>query len=244
MTNKQEEERKMTFVQFAFVTIIVLVMMSMCQSCKDPIVPEVDTPLADTIMDVSVIDLAYYSSDMDEDYSLMDIPTRGNKTRYYNFHCTASKEGIDLDGAWFLRFFRNDRGWKNPGYNGIILLDGTLEKLHPYNMDGYTTRDEISNGVKGRNSVSLNFAYVGGVDKFLRSKDTRTPAQIKTMTKLAYQLRCSDSEAIFMGHRDHMGVSKACPSFDVNEEYPEINPMLNLSDLFDYSDNYDENEDN
>lgn len=148
-----------------------------------------------------------------------DFEYRKNKTLYYNFHCTASREGADIKAERWLLFFKNERGWSRPGYNWIIELDGSLKPLQGSNFDGYTAFNEISYGVKGRNLYSINIAYVGGVDKNLKPKDTMNEAQIKTADALFRIIRLSDPAAIVHGHRDNPNVNKACPSLDVETKF-------------------------
>ena len=194
-----------------------------------------------------IIDKSYYDfPDEVAELDVQDFPPRGKKTRYINIHCTASKEGVDLSAKWFLDFFKYDRGWSRPGYNVLILLDGSVEILVPFDYDGYTIPSEWSNGVYGANSVSINLAYVGGVDSRLRAKDTRTEAQKRAMDNLLQTLHCNMPDLIITGHRDHSkdkngdGIVsesewiKSCPSFDVEAEYGHMNGFINKTDLFDY----------
>ena len=176
------------------------------------------------------IDTAYYEHSYEAE-ELADIPTEGKKTKYINIHCTASKEGVNLKASWFLKFFKEERKWSKPGYNFIIELDGNIEETVPVNFDGYTTWSEVSYGVAGKNSVSINIAYVGGVDKNLKAKDTRTIQQKAALKKLVQNLLCNMPDVIVFGHRDHPRVYKDCPSFEVGIEYGNIN----TSELFDLS---------
>src|SRR5258708_10699588 len=69
------------------------------------------------------------------------------------------------------------RGWSKVGYSDLILLDGTLINLTPYNENDEVEPWEITNGQPGTNSIARHVVYVGGLDKSGKeSKDTRTPA--------------------------------------------------------------------
>lgn len=187
----------------------------------------------------SVIDYSQYTdnysvADFDSTYVFSEDGNLGRKTVYLNIHCTATKEGVNLKGDWFLNFFKNDRKWDRPGYNEIVELDGHRFKSVPYDLDGYTTWNEVSYGVKGVNSVSINIAYVGGVDKYMRPKDTRTPYQIGAIDDIVREVKAAMPDVIVMGHREHRGVNKACPSFDVHKEYGDINPIINETKEFDF----------
>ena len=76
------------------------------------------------------------------------------KIQYVAVHCTAGsqKQTISDLQAEFKR-----KGWKNPGYHYVIALDGKITQL----LD----EEKISNGVKGFNSVSVNVAYIGGIEE-------------------------------------------------------------------------------
>ena len=95
--------------------------------------------------------------------------------------------------------------------------------MEKYNLDGYTTWDEVSYGVRGRNSQSINISYVGGVDKRMRPKDTRTNAQKRTIDRIVYEIKCAMPDIKVHGHRDNPNVAKACPSFEVKSEYNGLN---------------------
>lgn len=151
------------------------------------------------------------------------------RLKYLNIHCTASKG--ELSKEWLLNFFKNERGWSKPGYNLVVHMDGSIDTLVPFNSDGYVSYDEISYGVRGRNSESINVAYTGGVDASMNPKDTRTNAQKHSLAYVVAKLRCQNPDIIVMGHRNHKGVAKACPSFDVQKEFYE--PGVSPSSLFD-----------
>lgn len=146
-----------------------------------------------------------------------------HKTNFYFIHCTATPQGRDIDADWLVNFFHRPqpygRGWARVGYSACITEDGTLDTLSEFNLDGYTSIDEFTYGVRGVNMQSLNFALVGGVDENLNPEMNYTPEQIVRLTRLIDEIICSDPEAIIIGHRDHEGVKKACPSFDVRELY-------------------------
>lgn len=146
------------------------------------------------------------------------IPSR--KTDFYFYHCTATKEGVSLNGEWFSRFFKDENGWARPGYSFIILPDGSIDTLQEFVLDGYTDLDEFTYGVKGLNLNSMSFAYVGGVDKNLKPKDTQTKEQIITAARVFQEIYCIDPNANILGHKDSpTKPNKACPSHNVKKLY-------------------------
>ena len=123
-------------------------------------------------------------------------------------HCTATREGapvsLDTVRRWHL-----ERGWSDIGYHYLILLDGTIERGRPEEIQGAH--------VKGYNRNSIGVSYVGGVDKDLNPKDTRTQDQKDSLHNLLSNLMASYEGATLHGHNEFS--SKACPSFEVSKEY-------------------------
>lgn len=116
-----------------------------------------------------------------------------------------------------------------PGYHYAIMPNGTIHQLLDEN--------KVSNGVKGYNSVSINVAYIGGVEKRgvkVVGVDNRTPEQKEALRKLLTELRSRYPKAVIQGHRDFSpdtngnGIIdpweriKECPCFDAKVEYKDI----------------------
>ena len=59
--------------------------------------------------------------------------------------------------------------------------DGKIEKL----LD----ESQVSNGVQGYNSTSINIAYVGGIDNKGRAIDNRTQAQKDSLYNILFYLK-------------------------------------------------------
>ncbi|MBS1489705.1 MAG: lysozyme [Bacteroidetes bacterium] len=106
------------------------------------------------------------------------------------------------------------RGWRQVGYSDMIMLDGTLVNLTPYNEDDEVEPWEITNGQPGTNSIARHIVYVGGLDKSGKNpKDTRTPAQLKTMEAWIHNIITYHPEIKGAGHNQFY--PKDCPSFFV-----------------------------
>lgn len=134
------------------------------------------------------------------------------KIIYIVVHCTATQPDTSI--ASIENYWRNVLRWHNAGYHFIIDKNGNYCKLTPL--------DKIANGVRGYNQNSIHIAYIGGIDKNGRPKDTRTEPQKQTILKLLKGLRVKFPKATIQGHRDFKGVNKACPSFDAKKEYSNI----------------------
>jgi N-acetylmuramoyl-L-alanine amidase len=124
-------------------------------------------------------------------------------------HCTATRQ--DAKVASILRYWKETKGWKNPGYHYIVDAAGVETQLLTIALP--------SNGVKGMNHSIINVCYIGGVDLFGRPVDNRTTKQKEQLLSRIKALKTMFPDAKIQGHRDFPGVSKACPSFDAKAEY-------------------------
>ena len=132
--------------------------------------------------------------------------------KYIAVHCTATAQTATVSSIQ--NYWRNEKKWKMPGYHFIIKPDGEIVQLLDIS--------EVSNGVKGFNSETINICYIGGVDKALKPTDNRTDAQKKALIIKLKDLKKQFPNAKIQGHRDFKGVKKACPSFDAKKEYENI----------------------
>lgn len=138
-------------------------------------------------------------------------------------HCTAGNQNATVNDL--MREFKA-KGWRNPGYGYLILANGAIHQLLP--------DSEISNGVRGYNSTSINVAYTGGIDGNGKAVDNRTEKQKKSLILLLKVLRKRYPKAKIMGHRDISPDKnrngrvdtwervKECPCFDAMAEYRDI----------------------
>lgn len=132
-------------------------------------------------------------------------------------HCTASPQSWGVEEL--KQEFKN-KGWTNPGYHYVITKDGGVHQMLPV--------EEVSNGVKGYNSTSVNVAYVGGIDSKGNGVDNRTPDQKMSLRETLMFLKSRFPDAKIMGHRSIWGEEtpskwqKLCPCFNAIEEYKDI----------------------
>ena len=124
-------------------------------------------------------------------------------------HCSATPEGRHTT-VEDIRLWHKQRGWSDIGYHYVVYLDGTVHEGRPIERSGAH--------VFGLNKNSIGICYVGGVDKNnLKAKDTRTPEQIMALDLLLGSLLDDFKGATLHGHNEF--ANKACPSFDVQDEY-------------------------
>ena len=143
-------------------------------------------------------------------------------------HCTATREGQDVSAAtikgWHLK-----QGWSDIGYHYVVRLDGRIEKGRVDTIPG--------SHVRGFNTGSIAIVYVGGLDKDGKAKDTRTPAQKKSLKEIITRMRALHKNPPVMGHRDLSpdkdgdGVVekhewlKECPCFDMPAWFKQGMPI-------------------
>lgn len=122
-------------------------------------------------------------------------------------HCTATPKGRDVSVEDITRWHR-ERGFTTIGYHYVVLLDGTIERGRP--------EEQVGAHCKGHNSRSIGVAYVGGCDKAMRPKDTRTVRQRASLRHLLKELKAKYPTASIHGHNEF--ADKACPSFNVKTD--------------------------
>jgi len=128
-------------------------------------------------------------------------------------HCSATPEGRQHDVA-DIRRWHLKRGFNDIGYHYLIHIDGTIEEGRPLNKQGAHC--------SGQNRGSIGICYIGGMSKDMKkAKDTRTQAQKDSLIKLMHELIYKyNKDMTIHGHNEY--ANKACPSFNVQEEYANL----------------------
>lgn len=127
--------------------------------------------------------------------------------KFLTVHCAATPEGRDVSPRTIEQWDIAKFGQKS--YHWVVELDGNKHR---------SLADEKRGAhVGGHNTGNIGICYVGGCDKKMNAKDTRTEAQKASLRTLVrtYQDRCPG--IVIRGHNEWPGVKKACPSFDVSE---------------------------
>lgn len=141
-------------------------------------------------------------------------------------HCTATPEGREVSVAEIDSWHRK-RGFDGCGYHYVIHLDGTVDAGRPL--------DKVGAHCKGHNLRSIGIAYVGGLDKDGKPKDTRTDAQKKSLRQIVLHFLDYFSDATVHGHREF--APKDCPCFDVQAEFGDAHADQRQTDIFQYLQN-------
>jgi N-acetylmuramoyl-L-alanine amidase len=141
-----------------------------------------------------------------------------SKLTYLVIHCTATPEGRNITKQDIIRMHTAappiGRGWQKVGYSDLIMLDGTILNLMPYNENDQVDPWEITNGVAGKNSICRHVVYAGGCDPHLNPKNTLTQKQNEALVAYVKKTIAFHPSIKVVGHNqlDH---KKACPSFHV-----------------------------
>lgn len=129
-------------------------------------------------------------------------------------HCSANRAGSVLRMADIDSYHRS-QGWIGCGYHYVIPTEGTIEPGRPEEMVGAHC--------KNHNRHSIGVCYIGGLSADGKPADTRTDAQRIALRNLLEQLHRRYPNALIVGHRD-LDPQKACPCFDVVNEYHDLQP--------------------
>lgn len=156
---------------------------------------------------------------------------KANKIDSIVIHCSATRAGQDVRAADIDKWHK-ERGFAMIGYNYVIDLDGTVEVGRPLSRDGAHCNTAGTSG-RSYNRHSIGICYVGGLDKYGKPADTRTPEQKRALRDLVYKLMDAYPNIVeVIGHRDASPDKngdgkitrnewiKQCPCFDVRAEFP------------------------
>jgi hypothetical protein len=141
-----------------------------------------------------------------------------NELKYLIIHCTATREdqniGAEHVKAWHTAPPPAGRGWTKVGYSDLILLDGDRHQFVKHDGDKFVDANEITNGVKGMNSISRHVCYVGGLDSSgKKAKNTLSNEQSQTLESIIREVIAYKPDILIAGHNQFD--NKACPSFFV-----------------------------
>ena len=145
--------------------------------------------------------------------------SRPRKITHIVIHCSATPAGREFTVEDIAEWHK-DRGFSTIGYHYVIHLDGRVSTGRPERQAGAH--------VAGHNANTIGICYIGGVDANRRqlARDTRTPAQRRSMARLVRDLLNRYPGAEVLGHRDFPKVAKACPSFDVRSWWAEASKTV------------------
>ena len=125
--------------------------------------------------------------------------------KYLTIHCAATPEGRHVTALQIAAWDKAKFG--QTSYHWVVELDGLVVRT--------LREDQKGAHVGGHNTGNIGVCYVGGVDKKLSPKDTRTDAQKKSLLTLVRTYKERYPGIIIRGHRDWPGVNKSCPCFDL-----------------------------
>lgn len=126
--------------------------------------------------------------------------------KFLTIHCAATPEGRDVAPETIEQWDIAKFGQKS--YHIIVPLNGRAHRSLPDDVKGAH--------VGGANTGNIGVCYVGGCDKNMNAKDTRTAAQKATLRQIVRDYQSKHPGLVVRGHNEWPGVTKACPSFDVS----------------------------
>jgi len=128
-------------------------------------------------------------------------------------HCSATPQDREVSVST-IRKWHLQRGFNDIGYHYVIHLDGKISNGRNISR--------IGAHCSGQNRGSIGICYVGGMSKDMKkAKDTRTPKQKDSLIKLMHELIYKyNKDMTIHGHNEF--ANKACPSFNVQEEYANL----------------------
>lgn len=135
-------------------------------------------------------------------------PLRQEDVKFIAVHCSATPPSQNIGLKEIDRMHRL-RGFLSCGYHYIVRRDGSIETGRPLDARGAHVEDF--------NDCAIGICLIGGVDasKQMRPEANFTEPQLSALRTLIDSLMATYAGASVRGHRDFPGVTKACPSFDV-----------------------------
>lgn len=126
--------------------------------------------------------------------------------KFLTIHCAATPEGRAVTADQISQWDR--ARFNQVSYHWVIELDGSMHR---------TLADDVKGAhVAKNNTGNIGICYIGGVSADgSKAKDTRTPAQKRSLRTLIRTYQERYPGIVVRGHRDWPNVNKACPSFDV-----------------------------
>lgn len=141
------------------------------------------------------------------------------KLTYIVIHCTDTPVDMEVTADTIRRWHTDPppagRGWSQVGYSEMFYQNGQRVNLVQYNDDDTVDSWEVTNGVKGKNSISRHIVYCGGAVKVngkLQSKDTLTPSQFVSIEVYLKEQIAKHPDILIAGHYQ-FDPGKQCPSF-------------------------------
>jgi len=141
-----------------------------------------------------------------------------NEMKYLIIHCSATREGSDISAEMVRRWHTapapKGRGWKQVGYSDLILLSGDRHQFVKHDGDRFIDPEEVTNGVKGINSIARHVCYIGGLDKDGKNaKNTLKESQKQMLLSIIKEVLAYKPDVLIAGHNQFD--NKSCPSFSV-----------------------------
>jgi N-acetyl-anhydromuramyl-L-alanine amidase AmpD len=146
--------------------------------------------------------------------------TKRTSTNKLIVHCSDTYANMDI-GVKEVNQWHLDRGWSGVGYHFVIRRDGTVENGRGIN--------EMGAHCRGYNAESIGICLVGGRGIGGKPEDNFTQRQLESLEFLIESLEGDYPGAKVFGHNE-LNPHKACPSFNVQKWFAELDDMEGLVD--------------
>ncbi|NDV59324.1 N-acetylmuramoyl-L-alanine amidase [Bacteroides sp. 519] len=126
-------------------------------------------------------------------------------------HCSATYPSQDVS-VKDIDTWHKAAGFTEIGYHFVVTRDGEICSAR--------VLSKVGAHCKGHNTGSIGVCYIGGLDADGKPSDTRTKSQKESLLQLIEMLTRSYPVKNIYGHNEYS--NKACPCFDVKQEYEHI----------------------
>jgi len=139
------------------------------------------------------------------------------KLKYLIIHCTYTHPSLRLTKRHILDWHLAK--WDRAGYSDLILRDGTLHNITPFNQDNEVDSSEITWGVKGINGIARHLCLEGGQDQDGQSASPLRvfPDMEKPLKKYIEYTILRHPGIKIAGHYQFDIKKPFCPGFNVPE---------------------------
>lgn len=140
-----------------------------------------------------------------------------SKLEFGVLHFTATPKGREVSAEEIIHWHTDPKpqgnGWRKSGYTDMFHLDGSLTNITPYDQDDEVDGYELTNGVRGINSISRHFVIVAGGENMSTAQEVMSIGQLISVEIYIKFLILRHPNIKIAGHNQFS--RKICPGFDV-----------------------------
>ena len=143
-------------------------------------------------------------------------------------HCALTKPKFNLSPEDIIKWHTapepDGRGWSRPGYSDLLLRDGSLHNLVPFDQDQFVESDEMTWGVAGKNRIARHLCLEGGLTNIGKYKNplVQFPDITDSLSKYIHYTILRHPDIKIAAHYMFDKNKHFCPGFDVPVFLKEI----------------------